>query len=140
MGKTSKREIEEARENLLKWLSPGDEVFCQLQHVSRSGMLRVIQVIKPEKDEDGRIYMTYLGYNVAKVLEWGYDRNKEGVRVSGCGMDMGFHLVDCLGWALWPNGYPCIGGKCTHPDHRGKELPKGGDTVHKGYALRDKWL
>ena len=40
-------ERQEAREDLLKWLKPGDTVYTVLDHVSRSGMSRAIRVLVP---------------------------------------------------------------------------------------------
>lgn len=33
-----------------------------------------------------------------------FDQKRDGFRVSGCGMDMGFHLVYCLGQTLFHDG------------------------------------
>lgn len=90
----------EAIERLQKWLRPGDTIYCILRHVSRSGMLRVIDLVKV--DEDGDIVR--VGYDAARALGWPYDYRRGGVRVSGCGMDMGFHLVYSLGHALFGAG------------------------------------
>lgn len=100
---------QEAIDRLREWLKPGDTVYTQLKHVSRSGMSRVIQIVKiscrPETDIDGNAgaqpEILYLGYNVAEALGWKYDRDREGVKVGGCGMDMGFHVVHSLGYALY---------------------------------------
>ena len=52
-----------------------------------------------------------------------------GLRVSGCGMDMGFHVVYNLGYALWPDGTPePHGTRNGAPDSDG------------GYALKHRWL
>jgi hypothetical protein len=40
---------------------------------------------------------------VADTLGW--TRGNKGIRVSGCGMDMGFHLVYSFAQALFKNGY-----------------------------------
>ena len=111
----SKKEQQEARERLRKWIKPGDTIYCILRHVSRSGMTRVIDLVKVS--DDGEILR--IGYNAAKAVGWPYDREREGVRVSGCGMDMGFHLVYCLAHALF-----------------------FGDTASEdaGYSLTHRWL
>ena len=93
----SKKEQQLAIERLRKWIRPGDTIYCILRHVSRSGMMRVIDLVKV--GEDGEILN--IGYNAALALGWPYDRRREGVRVSGTGMDMGFHLVYSLGHALF---------------------------------------
>jgi hypothetical protein len=101
MGTNAKKAAQvEAIERLREYLSPGDTVYCIIRHVSRSGMSRVIQPIK--FTDTGPVY---LGYSAANALGWGYDRKHEGVKVNGCGMDMAFHLVDCLSQVLfWREG------------------------------------
>src|SRR5690606_2034174 len=96
----SKQEQQEARERLRKYIKPGDTIYCILRHVSRSGMTRVIDLVTVR--DDGEIL--HIGYNAAAALGWTYDREREGVRVSGCGMDMGFHLVYSLAHALFSGG------------------------------------
>ena len=102
----------EAIERLRKWLRPGDTIYCILRHVSRSGMLRVIDLVKVGEDGD----IVRIGYDAAIVLGWPYDRRRGGVRVSGAGMDMGFHLVYSLSHAL------------------------GQTDGEGGYSLRHRWL
>lgn len=92
----SKKAQQEARERLRKWVKPGDTIYCILRHVSSSGMTRVIDLATVN---DGEILS--IGYDAALALGWPYDRRREGVRVPGTGMDMGFHLVDSLGHALF---------------------------------------
>ena len=124
MTKARNTEQAEALGRLREWVKPGDTLYTQLKSVSRSGMSRVIQVLKMENNEP-----RYLGYNIALALDWRYDRNKEGLKVSGCGMDMGFHVVYTLGQALWPNGTPTPHGtRNGEPDSAG------------GYAIKQRWL
>jgi len=111
----------EAEVRLRSWIKPGDTLYTQLQHVSRSGMMRTIQVIKIECT-DGKPALSYLGYNVALMLNDKYDRDREGVKVGGCGMDMGFSLVYNVSQHLFGDGYKCLGKrKCPsnyHNNHR----------------------
>lgn len=66
---------------------------------------------------------------VAIALDWSRDDKTGGVRVGGCGMDMGFHLVYQLGSVLWPKGTKKPHGKRNgEPDYSG------------GYALKHEWL
>jgi hypothetical protein len=130
-------ERDEARERLA-FLKPGDRVYCILRHRSASGMLRVIQLLALV-DGDRR----YLGYNAAVLMDDRYDRDREGIRVSGAGMDMGFHLVYNLGATLWPDGFPCAGECCPSNDHTNGDRDYTPDHVtHRdgGYALRHEWL
>lgn len=100
---STKTEQSEAIERLRDWLKPGDEVQCILRHVSRSGMSRVIQLVKFDR-KSGRVLA--LGWNAALALDWRYDWEREGVKVGGAGMDMGFHLVYTLSSALFDgDGY-----------------------------------
>jgi len=43
----------------------------------------------------------WIGSLVAKALDYRFDDQKQGVVVGGCGMDMGFHLVNNLGYRLY---------------------------------------
>lgn len=113
MAKYSKAEREAAVRDLEGRLQPGDTVHTILRHTSRSGMLRIIDPVAlagPGND------VRYLGYLTAKALGWP-DDGDQGVKVSGCGMDMGFELVYCLSRALWPEGFECIGDSCPANDH-----------------------
>ena len=118
MAIISKQEQQEARERLRKYIKPGDTIYCILRHVSKSGLTRVIDLVKVE---DGEILN--IGYNAALALGWPYDRRREGVRVSGCGMDMGFHLVYSLAHALFSG------------DQTASERGEGA-----GYSLTHRWL
>jgi len=89
----------EAIERMRRWIRPGDTLYCVMRHVSRSGMTRVIDLLAIQDGDIVRI-----GYDAALVLGWPYDYRRGGVKVSGCGMDMGFHLVYSLGHALFGTG------------------------------------
>jgi hypothetical protein len=104
----SKAEKEQAKEYLLAWLKPGDTVHCVLRHVSRSGMRRVIDLlyIQPKR-ADVQIY--HAGFNAARAAGYPYDRERQGLVIDGCGMDMGFEAVYQLSRALFGDGY-----KLTH--------------------------
>ena len=117
------QEKEEALKMLHKWLSPGDTVYTILRHVSRSGMQREIGIVIIKDGVD-----IHPNYAVSKALGM-RQGNRDGIIVGGCGMDMGFHLIYCLGRAMWPNGTPEPHGK------RNGELDSDG-----GYALKQRWL
>ena len=135
-------ERQEAIGRLREWLKPGDTVYTIVRHVSRSGMQRTIDCIGIDKPDQIHAY----GWNVAKALGWSFDRDREGVKVSGCGMDMGFETVYSMGRVMFPDGFDCIGENCPSNDHNnayyfkkeGEEVP----THHSdgGYALRQRWL
>ena len=118
---TSKAQRTGSLARLHEILKPGDTVHTILRHVSRSGMMREISVIGPN-NEDITWHVMHVG---------GYRRSDKtgGLRVSGCGMDMGFHVVYNLGLAMWPDGTPEPHGRRNgEPDSDG------------GYALKQRWL
>lgn len=123
-------------EDLQEYLKPGTEVYTILRHVSRSGMLRVIDLVT---FASGR--PSHCGWNAAKALGWAYHRGHNGVKMEGCGMDMGFHLVYSLARVLFPDGFGCIGKRCPSNDHHNGD---GVYTPHHhqdgGYALIQRWL
>lgn len=72
----------------------GSTVYTILRHASASGMSRRITLVVFRGGEP-----LYLDAYVADLL--GYKRHPDqGIIVSGCGMDMGFHSVDSLSRAL----------------------------------------
>lgn len=81
--------------NPLNW-PEGTKIYCILRHESRSGMFRVIDMLV---NIDGEMY-TVVPKNKNgerdKKFPFKYDYKRYGWRVSGCGMDMGFHLVYSL--------------------------------------------
>lgn len=74
--------------------------YTVLRHVSQSGMSRDISV---KTVEDGQI--RDITYTVAEALgeKIRYKNGHGVIRVGGCGMDMGFHLVYSLSSVLFPN-------------------------------------
>ena len=140
------REQEEARAHLLALIKPGDTIYTMLQHVSRSGMYRVIRLYVIRNNQPVNID----GW-ASDLLE-GYDYRHRGCKASGCGMDMGFHLVHNLGYALWPDGFDCTGVDWRHADRDNPACPSNdhsnGDRdynrAHRhssgGYALRHTWM
>lgn len=130
MTKATKAEIEESRAKLLKHLKPGDTVYTLLEHRSASGMSRDIRVlIIKEAWESGTPVIFQPNHHIATLLGLPRARKGDGVRMSGCGMDMGFEIVYRLGRALWPQGTDKPHGRRNgEPDSDG------------GYALKHQWL
>ena len=131
-------------------VNPGDTLYTILRHRSASGMLRVIDV-KALDCTDARYPFRSLGWNVARAgIGDRWDDKNEGVRVGGCGMDMGVHLVYNLSYALYPDGFGCIGKGCPSNDHSNGDrsytphMNGAGYVGHwhrdGGYALRQRWL
>lgn len=106
LSKRAQAERDKAREDLLAIIQKASKdrhgatvVRTILRHVSTSGMSRDISLFVVDA-EDGSLWnITHLT-NIA-LEDKPKERNGQNVvRVGGCGMDMGFHLVDCLGYAL----------------------------------------
>jgi hypothetical protein len=147
---------DEAITLLREWIKPGDTVYTVLRHVSRSGMQRVIGVVVLMGD--GSTW--HPTHAVSVALGYTEDRNRDGVKVSGCGMDMGFELVYNLGRVLYPDGFSTVGkGPVGHniaPGMSSREQVanaiaagytfrgRNGDTLgwdnNGGYALTHRWI
>lgn len=140
---------------LRKMLRPGMTVYTVLRHSSASGMSRVIDVVIAYRDTrdvyplgaDGRrdydakprrvangIKARSIGWHVARAIGERWDGDRWGIRVTGCGMDMGFHVVYSLGRTLWPDGFK------LRPGMRGRNGDTSGFDRDGGYALRHEWL
>jgi hypothetical protein len=138
------KEREDARAKLRGFIKPGDTIYTILRHVSRSGMSRVVDAFHAGEGEP-----RWIGSLAARAIGERYDDKRQGVKMEGAGMDMGFDLVYQLAYALYPH-YNCLGNpeerskRCPSPDHvnPGPERDNyEASVVHKdGYALRHRWL
>lgn len=101
------RKAREARDKLLEdYFSEPPEnvnerrkyftVYTVLRHVSASGMTRVIDCYVVRNNE-----LCIISRNVAKACQDIIDRNYGGIKVKGCGMDMGFAVVNNLSICLF---------------------------------------
>lgn len=91
--------IAEARESLKKMLKPGDCIYTILYSVSKSGMSRKIKLVVG----DGNKEISDITWYVSQALE---ERMGDGaIVVNGCGMDMGFFLVERLSRVLFQESY-----------------------------------
>ena len=87
----------EATKRLLELLPKADHrVKCVLRHVSRSGMSRRIDFYAVVDGD-----LVYLTQSIAWVLDMSMKTDSQGLTVGGCGMDMGFHVVNNLSMALY---------------------------------------
>ncbi len=127
MPKYSQAERAESLAALRKVMRKGSTVYVSVGHASRSGMSRTIHVRTIAKNVPSQ-----WDWHVARVL--GLPLKEDGVRIDGCGMDMGFHLVYCLGRALWPKG-----GKLPKGAY-GRNGDKSGFETDGGYLLTHRWL
>lgn len=120
----------ESLARLREWIKPGDTVYTILDGVSRSGMSRHIRVVVPYIDgvqvesaapgskptdyirrDSLRVDVFHPNHAVAEVLGYRRAKRGDGLIVGGCGMDMGFHVVNSVSEALY--GYlRCENPKC----------------------------
>jgi hypothetical protein len=140
---------DEATKVLRDDLKPGDTINCILRHVSKSGMSRSISLFKGDSD---------ITYFAALAMGEKIDQKNGGIVVSGCGMDMGFHIVYTLSYLLFPDGFGLEGefplGRKIRPTSKenaaeavkrgarffGRNRDNSGWEIDGGYALRHRWL
>ena len=95
---------DEAIKRLKEEIKKGDTLYTQLNHVSQSGMTRHISVRQIKKN-----YPLDWTRLVSIALDWKEAKNRfgnyNGIKVGGCGMDMGFHLIYTLSNVLYNDGY-----------------------------------
>jgi hypothetical protein len=153
--KISKKDHDEAIISLRQLLKPGDTVYCVLRNVSRSGMSRSIDLYVMKNNEPRRITCT-----AGLVLGYPLDRKNDGLKVRGCGMDMGFHCVYSLSHAMFPGGFgetaklkadSSLTVRPKNPSHaaalcaegykfRGRNGDTSGWDNDGGYALNSRWM
>jgi len=92
--------IAERIAQLKHYIAPGDTLYTVLAYVSRDGTSRRIKILAIR---DGA--PVDLSRYAADVLEWRYNDKDGAVVVSGCGMDMGFHLAYSLSSVVLGDGY-----------------------------------
>lgn len=107
----------EAKEHLIELFAGDDKPNVQtvIRHVSSNGMSRDISVFYVKNNQ-----ILNITYSVAKAIGWPLvERNgSRAIKVGGCGMDMGFHLVYTLSSVLY----------------------RGTTEFDPGYHLRQNWL
>jgi len=72
-------------------LPAGSTVYTVLSSVSRSGMTRTIKFFATHNNS-----IRNISHAIADAIDYRMSKNREGVTVSGCGMDMGYHVVSSL--------------------------------------------
>lgn len=87
-----------AREMLLKFCPRGTTVYGIVRSVSRSGMSRRIDFYAIDPTDARPVFLT--GY-ISTLLGMPWKDKRDGLSVSGCGMDMIFHVVNNLSMALY---------------------------------------
>lgn len=141
----TKAQKEENRKEAIAFLQerikPGDTLYTTVRHVARSGMSRTISIFRMDVVDGVAVPYDISGW-VAHATGLTRDHKLGGVKVGGCGMDMGFHIVYELSSVLFRDGFTCIGRRrCPSNDH------SNGDRNYRrhkhsdgGYALRQSWL
>lgn len=134
--KISQDERDAAIKQLRELFPIGSTVRTVLRHVSRSGMSRAISIIGPDDDD--------VSYLVVRATGDRFDSRYGGIKVGGCGMDMGYHLVYGLARTLYRDGFPCAGTSCPSNDHsnewRNPDWTPGRIHSDPGYALQHRWI
>jgi hypothetical protein len=130
--KVSKADKLEALAQLRKMCPPGTTIRTIMRHVSRSGMYRVIDCYVIKGGETLRI-----SWSVAAACGFRYDDKHEGIGVGGCGMDMGFHIVNVLSYVLHGREPKGDGAK---PENAGRPFAPRRGHYRAGYSLEHRWL
>ena len=78
--------------------------------------------------------MLDLDWHIAKTGLFDRHKTDEGLVLSGCGMDMHFHLVYELGRVLYPEGFKLRKGMYGRNGSKSRHEPDG------GYAFTKKSL
>ena len=134
--KTTKAEQEEAIKDLREMVPPGSTVYTVLRHCSRSGMCRDIDCYIMQDNQP-----RWISRLVSKATGFGFNEKKDAIRVGGCGMDMGFHIVYSLSRVLWRDNFTCIGKNCRSNDHtNGDKNYAPHQHSDGGYALNHRWM
>lgn len=89
--------VARSKDSLQKYVKAGTTLYTVIRKVSPSGMSRCIDVYAIEDNKP-----VYLSGYASNVLGWKMSKDR-GIVVSGCGMDMGFHLVSQLCYACGVN-------------------------------------
>jgi len=102
--KYTQEEKDEAVKILKEHLKGVKELYCFTRHVSASGMQRSISCYAFKKD--GReIKHIWLDRLICTALGLPFDKDREAVKVSGCGMNMHFWLVYEVASLLYKDGH-----------------------------------
>ena len=94
-----KLEREYAKEKLLThYVKEGQTIYVLTRSVSASGMSRNLNLFTVNEGQ-----IVELTYYAAHALGWRLVERDgfRSLRVEGVGMDMGFHTVECLSFALF---------------------------------------
>lgn len=135
----AERERAESVQRLRELLPPGSKVLTVLRHVSASGMQREIDFYhaRPGSDDGhGGVDFWYLTTLIGRAL--GYRMGKRGLIVGGCGMDVGYHVVNSLSYAL--HGMADVGAEAQEAGKAGRSFAPTATEYRSGYSLRHDWI
>jgi hypothetical protein len=140
MGKLTKAqqaERDEAIGKLRKICKPGTRIYTVVRHVAKSGMSRHISLLVADCTDKDRPINDITWY-VGRAL--GYRRHDRdgGLIVGGCGMDMGFHLVHSLSYAL--HGMGDVGDDAKEAGTKGRPFTPRKGQYRGGYSLTHEWI
>lgn len=98
----NKKELEskESIKTLKEYLKKDMTIHSIIRTVSSSGMTRNISFKITDKDN-----ILDLSYHIAKALKYPFNDKHHAIKITGCGMDMAFHVVHNLSHALYGTGY-----------------------------------
>lgn len=94
-------------------------IVCSVKHVSSTGMSRTISFCEMHVGTMNRKkYGQILQFNwFISQLGYTYDKNRDGIRVGGCGMDMVFNTLYNVAAELKRNGFKVPNDYASLADH-----------------------
>lgn len=98
----NKKELEskESIKILKEYLKKDITIHSIIRNVSSSGMTRNISFKITDKDN-----ILDVSYHIARALKYPFNDKKHAIKITGCGMDMAFHVVHNLSHVLYGTGY-----------------------------------
>jgi hypothetical protein len=131
----------------------GSTVSTVLRHVSSSGMSRSISVLHADSTGD----ISDVTWIVARVTGNKIDPKHGGIKMGGCGMDMGFALVYGMSRTIYRDSFYCTGTngydsheptdtpRCPANDHVNERMADSNYSTTRlhsdaGYALNQRWI
>lgn len=126
------KEKDYAIQKLQELCPPGTMIYTSVEQVSRSGMSRHIKTFISVNNE-----ILNITYFVARALGYRISDKTGGLVVSGCGMDMGFHVVMNLSYAIHGHG---IGYDLEGRERDEAQRKPQADNYVSGYSLHQRWM
>lgn len=94
--KITNQDKQKTIEWLKKLIKEDDTIYLILRHVSQSGMARDIDMFIIKDNEP-----LLIGWKASNLVGERWHKDNYGIRITGCGMDMGFSLVASLAKILF---------------------------------------